>query len=431
MEIHSYRIQFEGDYYFVSTAIDISQRKQDEADLEAVNRRLTESDSVLRATFESTRDGILVVDENGKVSHFNQRFSDIWSIPPDLLASGEDERLLTHVLPQLADPEAFTCSVGEIYRSSGQSEDKLRFKDGRIIERCSYPLMMEGRKTGRVWFFRDVTEKSRLEEMMIQSEKMLSVGGLAAGMAHEINNPLAGIMQTAGVLANRLGDTAKIPANQKAAEAAGTTITAIDAYMRARGIPKMLDTIKTSGRRVAETVSNMLSFARKSEAAVSTHRMDELIDKTLILAETDYDLKKHYDFKQIHIVKQYADDLPGVPCEGAKIQQVLLNVLRNGAQAMNAAATPTPRFTLRTRLDATREMVAIEIADNGPGMDDDVRKRVFEPFFTTKPEGTGTGLGLSVSYFIVTENHGGEMTVESIPGSGTTFIVRLPVNGVQ
>ncbi len=118
--------------------------------------------------------------------------------------------------------------------------------------------------------------------------------------------------------------------------------------------------------------------------------------------------------------------MPPAPCEGAKIQQVLLNILRNGAQAMQEAGTESPLFIVRTRLEKSRKMVRLEIEDNGPGMDEATRKRVFEPFYTTKPTGEGTGLGLSVSYFIITENHHGEMNVESNPGSGAKFIIRLP-----
>ena len=288
------------------------------------------------------------------------------------------------------------------------------------------PLITNGVE-GAVIRIDDVTEKVRMEEMMVQSEKMLSVGGLAAGMAHEINNPLAGMMQTAQVMANRLADNIRIPANRKAAEAAGTTLGAIESFMTARGIPRMIATINESGRRMAGIVDNMLNFARKSDSTVSSHALEELIEKTLSLAATDYDLKKQYDFKRIEIRKMFDNSLPAVPCEGAKIQQVLLNLFRNAAQAMTEAGLKSPRISIRTRFGSQGRMAVMEIEDNGPGMDEATRRRVFEPFFTTKPMGVGTGLGLSVSYFIITENHRGEMEVESRPGAGTKFIIRLPI----
>ena len=274
----------------------------------------------------------------------------------------------------------------------------------------------------------DITDRKRMEEIMVQNEKMLSLGGLAAGMAHEINNPLAGMIQTAEVMGKRLQAQPRIPANDKAALELGTSMETIEAFMDVRGIPRMLTAIRESGQRVAEIVSNMLSFVQKSDAVVSSHDIGQLLDKTLELATTDYDLKKNYDFKKIEIKREYDPDLPLVPCEAAKIQQVLLNIFRNGAQAMQTAGVETPIFTIRTSLDRTRGKVCMEIRDNGPGMDEHVQKRIFEPFYSTKPVGLGTGLGLSISYFIIVENHNGEMRVESRPGQGAHFFISLPVS---
>ena len=190
----------------------------------------------------------------------------------------------------------------------------------------------------------------------------------------------------------------------------------------------MAQTIKSSGSRMADIVRNMLGFVRKSDARqVSSHSMADLLDKTLELAETDFDLKKNYDFKKIKIKKEYEPQIPLVLCEAAKIQQVFLNLFSNGAQAMQAAGVKDPVFILKTGFDEQKNMVFAEIEDNGPGMDEQTRKRIFEPFFTTKPVGLGTGLGLSISYFIITKDHGGEISVESSPSSGTKFIVRLPL----
>ncbi len=285
-----------------------------------------------------------------------------------------------------------------------------------------------GGKTLLQGTIRDISEYKRTQEMMIQSEKMLSVGGLAAGMAHEINNPLAGMIQNASVISNRLTDI-EMPANQKAAKEIGIDMADIQLFMEKRGIGPMTSAVIESGRRMAAIVKNMLSFARKSDAVVSSHRLSDLLDKTLELAAADFDLKKHYDFKRIEIRKEHDDTVPAVPCEGAKIQQVLLNILKNGAQAMQEARTEKPCFIIRIQNDRARQMVCMEIEDNGPGMDEKTRRRVFEPFYTTKPAGVGTGLGLSVSYFIITENHHGELSVESTPGSGTKFIIRLPLEG--
>ncbi len=299
-------------------------------------------------------------------------------------------------------------------------------RETRYQDITVYPLQT-GRMKGAVIRMDDVTEKIRLEEVLVQNEKILSVGGLAAGMAHEINNPLAGVIQNAAVLSNRLMD-ARIPANITAAEKAGTTMKSISEFMLSRNIPSMIRAITESASRMAAIVENMLSFARKSDSSFSTQDPVTLLEKTLALASTDYNLKKQYDFKSITINKEYEANLPLVSCESSKIQQVLLNILANGAHALLENKTGAkPVFTLRLKAETSPPMLRIEIEDNGPGMTEEIRKRVFEPFFTTKPVGTGTGLGLSVSYFIITENHGGTMDVVSEPGKGTTFIIRLPL----
>jgi len=286
------------------------------------------------------------------------------------------------------------------------------------------PLSL-GSAKGAIIRIDDVTTKTLVEETMVQAEKIMSMGILAAGMAHEINNPLSGMMLNANVINNRLTDT-QMPANTCVAEEIGISMNAIRAFMEKRGIMGMLTTITELGCRMAENVNNMLSFARKSEGDCSFHALEEIFEKTLELAATDFDSKNHYDFKKIKIKKEYEDNLPPVPCERAKIQQVLLNILLNGAQAMQEAEIKNPQFIIRTQFEKNRKNICIEIEDNGPGMDEDTRKQVFEPFFTTKPLGIGTGLGLSVSYFIITKNHGGEMSVASSPGKGATFYIHLP-----
>jgi signal transduction histidine kinase len=274
-----------------------------------------------------------------------------------------------------------------------------------------------------------MTEQNKTLNFLIQSEKMLSIGGLAAGMAHEINNPTAVIMQIAEVMSIRLGGDLNLSANIKAAEEAGTTIESIRKFIEARNITGMIDIIRKSGKRITLIVNNMLSFARKSDTMLSTHDLTVLMDQTLELAVTDYDLKKHFDFRQIEIRKEYEMGLPLLPCMASKIQQVFLNILHNGAQAMHQSGIKNPLFILRLKFDNSCNMIIIEIEDNGPGMDVEVHKHIFEPFFTTKPVGKGTGLGLSVAYFIITENHNGELSAKSSPGKGSNFIISLPAEG--
>ncbi len=260
-----------------------------------------------------------------------------------------------------------------------------------------------------------------MQEAMIQSEKMMSVGGLAAGMAHEINNPLSGILQCAQVVRNRLlGDT---PVARERARAAGCALEAAHRFVAAGDIPALLDAMRDSAARAAKIVSNMLDFSRRVEKDKVPFDLHVIVDAALELCASDYDLKKKYDFGRIRLERDFDPDLPQVPCTPTQVEQVVMNLLRNAAQAMAGATDPV--LTLRTRREG--DHAVLEVEDNGPGMEESVRRRAFEPFFTTKKPGEGTGLGLSVSYYIVATNHDGGMEVFSRPGQGTRFVIRLPL----
>ncbi|WP_022667009.1 PAS domain S-box protein [Desulfospira joergensenii] len=417
VEVYGTLLEYEGQQYSIVFIQDITERKQAEKELRQLQNYLSN-------IINSMPSVLVAVNQEGRVTQWNNRTEQTTGLSFEQAL----DQPLVKVFPRLAEEmERIRTSIRErrVIRSHKiplKTDQETRFEDITI-----FPLVSSG-VDGAVIRVDDVTEKVRMEEMMIQSEKMLTVGGLAAGMAHEINNPLAGMLQTASVLARRLGTGDHIPANQKAAETAGIPLEAVELYMKIRDIPRMLDAITASGRRVADIVENMLSFARKEDTKIMPCHLNAVLDKTIELAATDYDMKKEYDFKHIRIVKEYAGDMPAIPCRESKIQQVLLNILINGAQAMQASRIQDPCFILRTYADIDSGMACMEIEDNGPGMDETTRKHVFDPFFTTKQPGLGTGLGLSVSYFIITENHNGEMTVESRPGKGSKFMICLPMH---
>ncbi|MBA3010688.1 MAG: PAS domain-containing protein [Proteobacteria bacterium] len=334
----------------------------------------------------------------------------------------------THFSTLIPGLSCFETQINDAINGSNakfESKVTLEKEDAQKIFTVSInPLKMRN-SNGVVIRLDDITEKVMLEYQIIQSEKMMSIGGLAAGMAHEINNPLAGIMQNAQLVHHRL--TQEIPANEKAAMELGTTMEIIKAFMEKRGILSQLEMIHEAAGRAAKIIANMLGFAKKSNSVKQEHNPIELIEKSIELAKNDFNLNKKYDFKQIQLIQDYSPDTQTILCEESKIQQVLLNLIKNASEAMQMEPIRKdfPKIIFRTRKHHDR--VCIEIQDNGPGMDPETQKRIFEPFFTTKGVGQGTGLGLSVSYFIIVDDHGGELAVESIPGKGTTFIIRLPV----
>jgi PAS domain S-box-containing protein len=360
------------------------------------------------------------VDAEGCVTQWNRETERITEIPAPQ-AQGQP---FETIFPSLgSEMDRIVEAIGNRKLRHDERIPCTIANEARFADVTVYPLSTDG-ADGAVIRVDDVTDRVRIEEMMVQSEKMMSVGGLAAGMAHEINNPLAGILQNLQVMRNRI--THSTERNLNAAKEAGTSLEVIQAYMHDRGLVRMMDSVTEAGRRAAKIVDNMLSFSRKDEAHFAPNDLGEILERSLELASNDYDLKKRFDFRHIEIKRKYDDTLEPIPCEASQIQQVILNLLTNSAQAMakHVDDSKTPKITLRLKREA--DMALIEVEDNGPGMDAETRKRAFEPFFTTKEVGHGTGLGLSVSYFIVTENHGGTMRVRSVPGRGTCFSIRIP-----
>lgn len=286
-----------------------------------------------------------------------------------------------------------------------------------------YPLETNGVE-GAVLRIEDVTERTRIQEMMVQTEKMMSVGGLAAGMAHEINNPLGIIAQAAQNIERRVSP--QLPANQRVAEELEVDLESVQNYFEKRQILKFISSIREAVARAAKIVSNMLQFSRRSPETMQYESLEKIMNNSVELAASDYDLKKKYDFRTIEIKKEFSSDMPEILVLTVEIEQVILNLLKNAAQAMTDNL-PGKKPEIILRIYKQDRYAVMEVEDNGPGMTEDVRIRVFEPFFTTKKPGIGTGLGLSVSYMIITNNHKGLMEVKSSLGKGTCFTVKLPL----
>ena len=363
------------------------------------------------------------VDAQGRVTEWNQEAEEATGVSAGEAAG----RLFVELFPDFEHQQENIREA--ILRQVPVRTERLSIeKNGqtRYLDIVVYPLRAD-EVTGAVIRVDDITQRARLEQTMVQTEKMLSVGGLAAGMAHEINNPLSGVLQSCQNIQRRL--STDMPANRALAESLGLDMSLVQQYLEERGIFGFVSAIQQAASRASRIVADMLAFSRSSNVEFQPIRMDEILDTVVRLAASDYDLKKKYDFKQVEIVRDYDADVEEVVCDRTEIEQVFLNLIKNAAQAMAGDDRSSPhRIVLRTRVDG--DFVRVEVEDNGPGMDSQIKRRVFEPFFTTKTVGVGTGLGLSVSYFIVTEQHKGTLEVESKPGEGARFIVRLPVHGI-
>ncbi|MFH1156325.1 MAG: ATP-binding protein [Pseudomonadota bacterium] len=398
----------------------LNSLKNELVEREKAQESLKKFRAFLSSIINSMPSVIIGVDKNYEIVIWNDEAIKITGVSQDRAF----QKNLFDMFPQLDSYDReiqtvmVTNTISKMHKRPLVYLGKERFTDIAI-----YPLY-HGEINGAVIRIDDISERLQMEEVIAQSEKMLSVGGLAAGMAHELNNPLGGMIQSAQVIHNRL--TQNIPANDSAARELGSSMAVIRSFMEKRGILNQLNNINEAGRRAAQIVSNMLSFVRKTESCKERNNMAELINKAIELARSDYDLNNKYDFRKIKLVREYDPKTPEIHCEKSKIQQVLFNILKNASEAISMQTEKNPAPMIIVRLFQDPGMACIEIEDNGPGMDEATRKRIFEPFFTTKPVDRGTGLGLSVSYFIIVEDHGGRLKVESTPGIGTKFIICLP-----
>ncbi|MBI1798918.1 MAG: PAS domain S-box protein [Candidatus Eisenbacteria bacterium] len=372
---------------------DISDRKKTETELR-------EAFSLLQATLDSTNDGILVVDTAGRISTWNRRFVELWGIPPGIMEARDDERAIGFVLDQLRNPEAFVAQVRWLYDHPEETTvDVLEFKDGRVYERYSQPQTVLGVASGRVWSFRDVTERRRLEGQLLHSQKMEAIGSLAGGVAHDFNNLLTSIMGHTSILLEGL--PLDQPVRENAAE------------------------IQRVSERAALLTRQLLTFSRQQ---VSEPRVLDLNQVVLPMRQ----LLERSLGEQVEIALRPSAGPAFIKADAGELEQVVLNLSINARDAMPLGGRLGIEIAT-VRLDDSEtavqlpagEYVRLTVSDTGIGMDAATKQRIFEPFFTTKARGRGTGLGLSTVYGIVHQGGGG-IAVESVPANGTRFDLHFP-----
>lgn len=397
----------------------ITERKRMEQSLHESREALTASEARFRMIADTMPSILVGVDLTGHVTEWNQEAERVTGVP----AAAARGQAVNNLLPQYP---ALPNRIAEMIRRrrSAPVERMVTEWQGEFhyADVVIYPLLVGAEAVGAVIRIDDLTARVQLEQMLLQTEKMLSVGGLAAGMAHELNNPLGVILQGSQNILRRLSPD--LPRNQRLAAALGAPLEQVRAYLEQSRILSFLENMAGAARRAARIVADMQSFTERGHAGFEWIRLEDMLDTAAQWLDSDRHLKQQCDLRRITIVRDYAGAQP-VRCNRVAIEQVLLNVLKNAVQAMTGGGRPGPhRLTLRTRQEDNG--VRAEVEDNGPGIDAKTRRHLFEPFFTTKPAGVGTGLGLSVSYFIVHQQHGGAISVRSIPGKGACFIIQLP-----
>ncbi len=267
------------------------------------------------------------------------------------------------------------------------------------------------------------------QSQLIHAEKMSSLGQLVAGVAHEINNPVNFIHGNLNYVNDYIQDLLSFiqlyqqhypnPTAEIAEQA-----EEIDLAFLEEDLPKLLTSMQVGTERIREIVLNLRNFSRLDEAELKVVDIHEGINSTLLILQHRLNLDS--DSPSIEILKNYGD-LPKIECYAGHLNQVFMNILTNGIDAL-LEAKDKEKKQIRIRTEARdSDWVVVAIADNGPGMSQEVQQHIFDPFFTTKSVGKGTGLGLSISYQIVVEKHGGQLKCISAPGEGAQFLIKIPV----
>jgi PAS domain S-box-containing protein len=403
------------DGYMEGAVIDITDNKRAE-------RALRNSEEKYRNVVQNALEAICVVQDE-RFQYFNPQTM-------KLFGYSDEEMRQIHIDDTIYPDDREIVFLRRRQRAKGELAEsiyshRIITKDKRVRWVDIKPVTISWDEQPAILvFLTDVTERKRTEALMMQTEKIMSIGGLAAGMAHELNNPIGAMLMGTQNVLRRLSPDMK--ANLVAAEESGIDLLKLQKYLGRRKITAFLEGVQESGKKASQIILNMLQFSRKSESKKVPVDLLKLVENVLELVGKDFDLQKSYDFKSIKIIKEIDPQLPLVPCSETEIEQVFLNLFKNAAQAMKKGDGKDQEIHIRMSKEEKR--VKIEIEDNGKGMENAIRKRIFEPFYTTKPTGKGTGLGLSVSYMIITSFHKGTMEVESEPNRGTRFVIGLPLN---
>ncbi len=371
--------------------IDISDRKRMERELKEANEFLTN-------LIESSIDGIIVTDMKGNILIFNKGAEDILGYKAE------------EVVGKMNIRGIYQPGVGKEVMEKLRSSDyggvgKLtsfpithRRKDGELIEgdlSASFIYDEDGKEIASIGIFKDLRERLKIErelremqQALLQSEKLAAMGKLTSQIAHELNNPIYGIMNTLELLKT------EIPPESKRR--------------------RILELSLSETQRLAEMLRNMLSFSKPEEEKKRPIKINELVEGILLVME------KQMKESNIKVETYFEETLPEVMASTNQMRQVILNLLKNAKEAMPKGGT----LTVRTGREDHKMIVAIQ--DTGVGIPEELRDKIFEAFFTTKQKVKGVGLGLSVCYGII-KDHGGEIRVESEMDKGTTFIILLPI----
>ncbi len=353
-------------------------------DLTERERLISHSQKQWTAIFDAITDLIFVTDEEYKLVKVNFPFATILGMHPrDLIGKNCREILGLNILAKK--------DLMDVVKN-GRSYTFEKVIDNASYQISIFPLYFE-EKPLAIHIMKNISEIQRSRNQMYHSSKLFSLGVLAAGVAHELNNPLTGVIAYTEMLLRKNCD---------------------------KSFDEDLKKIMESAQRCEKIVKNLLSFSRQRMPLKTLESINDIIDKAVELR--NYKLSSN----NIEIVRKY-ENIQGLLVDSQQIQQAILNILLNAEYAIIEAKRTNGRIIFATNYNEDRTKAIIKITDNGTGIPEGLVHKIFDPFFTTKPVGSGTGLGLSIAYGIITE-HGGTVKVESTEGEGSMFTVELPAS---
>ncbi|ABQ27727.1 two-component system sensor histidine kinase NtrB [Geotalea uraniireducens] len=370
-----------------------SEVKQKIQELEAANLGLRIKTNELQAVFDAISDSVVIYDHNGCIQHRNHVCPRLF--PTETLV-GRSCRALFH--PE-SDHSPQQCPVEQALAGKSMQISFTTTKgigESRYFDVTATPIEDPNEQTRALVFIRDVTEKRLNELQLVQAEKMSSIGMLAAGVAHEINNPLTSVAGYAEALLRRFRDE-----------------TGLVEDNRLKDFKKYLEVIIRESYRCKGIIDSLLSFSRKSEGSVGFVDLNKILNEVLEL------VRHKARNEKIEIQESMQPDLPMIKGDEAGLRQVFMNLTMNALQAIDG-----PGMIKIATFDQNG-VVTATICDSGCGIPSSLMDQIWDPFFTTKDVGQGLGLGLAVTYNII-KKHGGEIHVESKHGEGSKFTVRLP-----
>lgn len=428
---------------------------------------LHQSEELFRTTFEQAAIGISFSTLSGRFTHFNQQWCEIvgyeeeelWELTTQDITHPDDAVLELELTEKLIAGEISDYSLEKRYIRPDRSivwvdltasliyspSDEPRYlismmqniSDRKQAEmerqRAEQQLQQKARDLETA-----LRELQQTQTHLVQSEKMSSLGQLVAGVAHEINNPVNFIYGNLNYANDYIHDLLHLlqlyqehcPIPPPAVQ---DVIAAIDLDFLIEDLPKLLVSMRVGAERIREIIASLRNFSRLDEAEFKTVDLHEGIDSTLMILQNRF--KAQSSRPEIRLFKEYAD-LPPIQCYPGQLNQVFMNILTNAIDALEeslrlpdapfATTGDIPSIWIRTR-KVSPDHISISIQDNGLGIPPHTRDRLFDPFFTTKPVGKGTGLGMSISYQIITERHHGSLRCESELGQGAEFIITIPI----